>query len=83
MNPSNLEEIKQKYRIGDKVRLVSMDDFQAPPEGTLGTVTHIDDMGQIHVNWENGSTLAVVLEAGDEVENLSELERAQEEITLE
>ncbi len=32
------------------------------PMGTCGTVTHIDDINQIHVNWDNGSTLALVPE---------------------
>ena len=34
---------------GDRVELVHMDDPQAPPVGTCGTVTGVDDMGTIHV----------------------------------
>ena len=37
-----------------------MDDFQAPPIGTKGTVRGVDDMGNILVNWDNGSSLNVV-----------------------
>lgn len=37
-----------------------MDDFQAPPVGTRGTVTGVDDMASILVNWDNGSCLNVV-----------------------
>ena len=37
-----------------------MDDSQAVPSGTLGTVDHIDDDGQIHMNWDNGRTLALI-----------------------
>jgi len=29
------------------------------PFGLEGEVTHVDDIGQIHVNWDNGSTLAL------------------------
>lgn len=36
-----------------------MDDPFAPPSGTIGTVTWVDDIGQIHVKWENGSSLAL------------------------
>ena len=36
-----------------------MDDPQAPPIGTKGTVTHVDDIGTIHVAWDNGSSLGV------------------------
>ena len=37
-----------------------MNDFQAPPLGTKGTVTGVDDTGSILVNWDNGSHLNVV-----------------------
>jgi hypothetical protein len=37
-----------------------MDDIQAPPIGTKGTVTGVDDIGSIMVSWDNGSTLHVV-----------------------
>ena len=30
-------------------------------EGTLGTVVHVDDAGTIHVSWDCGSSLGVVL----------------------
>jgi len=44
---------------GYRVRLIEMDDTQAPPPNTLGTIRWIDDIGQIHVLWDNGSTLAL------------------------
>jgi hypothetical protein len=37
-----------------------MDDPQAPPVGTKGTVIAVDDIGSILVNWDNGSGLNVV-----------------------
>ena len=37
-----------------------MDDVQAPPIGTKGTVTGVDDTASIMVNWDNGSGLNVV-----------------------
>ena len=36
-----------------------MDDPFAPPSGTVGEVMFVDDIGQIHVKWENGSSLAL------------------------
>lgn len=42
-----------------RVLLLHMDDIQAPPPGSNGTITHVDDMGMIHVKWDNGSTLAI------------------------
>lgn len=29
------------------------------PSGLTGTVTMVDSIGQIHVNWDNGSSLAL------------------------
>lgn len=34
-----------------------MDDIQAPPIGTKGTVIGVDDIGSIMVRWDNGSGL--------------------------
>ncbi len=48
--------------IGRKVIIEFMDDEQAVPEGTIGVIQKVDDLGQIHVNWANGSTLAIVPE---------------------
>ena len=52
--------IREKYKLGTRVRLTKMDDAYAPPIGTCGTVSFVDDTGSIFVNWDNGSTLAVV-----------------------
>lgn len=55
-----LKKLREKYKEGDKVELVYMNDWQAPPPGTKGTVRNVDDTGTIHVNWETGSSLGVV-----------------------
>ena len=44
---------------GKRVKLIKMNDPQAPPSGTHGTIKGTDGIGQIHVNWDNGSTLAI------------------------
>ena len=56
----NINLLKEKYPEGTKIRLIYMDDSQALPSGTVGTVRKVDDMGTIHVLWDNGSTLGVI-----------------------
>lgn len=46
-------------QVGDKVKCIFMDDPFPVPSGTCGTVMAIDSIGQIHVSWENGSSLAL------------------------
>ena len=49
--------LRQKYPKGTMVELISMEDAQAPPPGTLGEVQGVDDAGQILVHWRTGSSL--------------------------
>lgn len=55
-----VEKIKSEYPPGTRVELVKMDDIQAPPIGTKGTVIGVDDIGSIMVEWDNRSSLHVV-----------------------
>lgn len=55
-----VEKIKAEYPSGTRVELVKMDDIQAPPIGTKGTVIGVDDIGSIMVAWDNGSSLHIV-----------------------
>lgn len=52
--------LKERYNVGTKVVLDRMEDEQAPPSGTRGVVQWVDDIGTIHVKWENGSSLGLV-----------------------
>ena len=56
---NEVEFLRKMYPVGCKVKLHHMNDPFAPPCGTVGEVTWVDDIGQIHVKWENGSTLAL------------------------
>lgn len=55
-----VEQVRRQYPVGTRVELVEMDDFQAPPIGTKGTVEGVDDMVSLLVAWDNGSRLNVV-----------------------
>ena len=57
--------LRDQYPVGSRIMLKQMDDVQAPPFGTLGTVQGVDDIGNILVIWDTGSTLSVT--DGDEV----------------
>ena len=59
-NKYALEGLRKSYPEGARVELVKMDDPQAPPIGTKGTVIAVDDIGSILVSWDNGSGLNVV-----------------------
>lgn len=59
-NRKIVAKLKEKYPEGCRVKLVEMDDKYAPPIGAKGTVSFVDDTGSIFVNWDTGSSLAVV-----------------------
>ena len=58
-----LQALRERYPAGTRVELVQMDDAQAPPVGTKGTVRDVDDMGSIMVAWDNGCGLSVAYSA--------------------
>lgn len=56
-----LEALREKYPPGCRVELVKMDDpYREMPPGLQGVVTGVDDSGSVHVDWQNGSSLAVI-----------------------
>ena len=57
--------IKEQYPPGTRIRLNSMEDPYAPIlPGTEGEVDYVDDAGQLHMKWDNGRSLALVLNYG-------------------
>lgn len=55
-----LQELRNRFPKGTRVRLISMNDPQSPPLGTEGDVIMTDDIGTVHVAWDTGSTLGAV-----------------------
>ena len=55
-----VERVRREYPAGTRVELVRMEDVQAPPIGTKGTVTGVDDTASVMVAWDNGSHLHVI-----------------------
>ena len=68
-----VKQIRNEFPKGTRVELVSMDDRQAPPSGTKGTVIGVDDTGSLLMRWDNGSGLNVVY-GEDVVRKISEVQ---------
>ena len=61
IHPEMLKQLKEYYTSGTRVMLIRMSDpYTNLRQGDRGTVTMVDDIGTIHVNWDRGSTLGVV-----------------------
>lgn len=64
-----IENLKKTYPVGSRVKLIQMEDEEAPPVGTLGTVYGVDAIGSILVKWDNGSMLNVIFRV-DRIEKI-------------
>lgn len=65
-----IEDRKERFPAGARVELIRMDDpYRKLDPGEKGTVTGVDDIGTIHVNWDCGSCLGVAY-GEDEVKSL-------------
>lgn len=57
----NVNRIRKEYPVGTRIKLIHMSDpFHPVPPNTIGTVAGVDDMGTIHMSWENGSSLGII-----------------------
>lgn len=59
-NKETVDRIRREYPVGTRAVLVRMDDVQAPPVGTKGTVLGVDDTGSLLMRWDTGSSLNVI-----------------------
>ena len=54
-------EMRDRYPAGTRVRLLHTDDrFTGLAPNAEGVVTFIDDLGTVHVRWDDGSRLGLV-----------------------
>ena len=61
VRPEVLAHLREEYPAGTRVELIEMNDpYREMPPGLKGTVQLVDDAGGIHINWDNGSTLAAI-----------------------
>lgn len=72
MKQVNVQEIKEKYPVGTRICLIHMDDkYSKIRKGDEGTVTGVDDAGQIQMCWDCGSGLSLIPDV-DEFEMIPE-----------
>lgn len=56
-----VERLRKQYPAGTRVELVRMNDpYSKLKPGDTGTVTMVDSIGTIFVNWDRGSGLGIV-----------------------
>lgn len=76
------ERMKRNYPPGTRLVLNHMNDPQAVPPGTRGTVLYVDDAGQLGMNWDNGRSLSLV-PGEDDFRKLTPEELAEEQSMIE
>ena len=61
IQPEELARLRKEYPAGTEVELIEMNDpYRDMPPGLRGAIEYIDDAGNAHIRWENGSSLAAV-----------------------
>ena len=54
-----VQEIKEKYPVGTRILVQKLEDKMVDLTEEKGTVSKVDDIGGIHVKWDNGKQLAL------------------------
>lgn len=71
LDEKKINQLKEKYHKGDRVRLINMEsEAYLVPRDTEGTVVGVDDLGSVHVNWDNGMCVAVLNLPGEAIEKI-------------
>lgn len=60
-NKVQVDRLKNQYPSGTRIELLSsMNDIQPIESGSKGTVIAVDDIGTIHMRWDNGRGLGLI-----------------------
>ncbi len=78
MSRGRVEFYKEHYPAGTRVQLDQMGDDPRPvPAGTKGTVVTVDDIGTLHVEFDNGRALGICPEV-DKFHKITEQTEVQD-----
>lgn len=63
IDKETLANLREEFSPGTRVELIHMDDpyNNVLKPGCKGTVRCVDDIGTIHVSWDCGSSLGIIL----------------------
>ena len=58
----DIQRLREQYPRGSRVELLETvtDPYHPLPAGSKGTVWAVDDAGQLHINWDEGGSLALI-----------------------
>ena len=60
-NKAQVDRVKNQYPSSTRIELLSsMNDIQPIESGSKGTVIAVDDIGTIHMRWDNGRGLGLI-----------------------
>jgi len=62
MMRNEVDRLRDLYLPGTRIILHKMEGEPRMYDGLEGSVTGVDDAGQIHMHWDNGSSLALSFE---------------------
>ena len=56
-----LRKRREEFKEGQRVELIEMNDpYRKMEKGLKGTVKFVDDMGTVHISWDNNSSLGAL-----------------------
>lgn len=56
-----LRKRKEEFKEGQRVELIDMNDsYRKMEKGLKGTVKFVDDIGTVHISWDNKSSLGAI-----------------------
>ena len=58
----DIQRLREQYPKGSRGELLESvtDPYHPLPAGSKGTVWAVDDAGQLHINWDEGGSLALI-----------------------